>query len=175
MAVLNLNLYHHPSGVAFDPAKVVQKMRTYFPEATSLPGDQAVAEAERAEAFFARELQADPEGPARKVVESLRRKARRYGPSCAFSIPLEDGRHIRGCARSVGVTFLSDGPLGEPIRDRLLEFLKSLGVGWIEASTSDRRQAEILYDLRGESDCLRQDVPWEPLTTSGNQSGLEQA
>lgn len=160
MAVLNLNLYRHPSGLAFDPRKVVQKLAKWFPEATFAPGDQAAAEVERAKSFFARELQADPESPARKVVESLRRKARNYGPSYAFVIPLEDGGPIRGCARSVGVTFLSEGPLREPTRTRLIEFLKSLGVGRIEVSTGDQRQFEVLYDLRGESDCLRPDVPW---------------
>ena len=162
MGFLDLNLYEHPSGVAFDPAKVVRKAKAYFPEATFLPEDQMAAEAQRAEALLAEGLKADPGGPASKVVQSLQRKAISYGPAYAFLIPSKEGKPIRGLARSVNVQFLFDEPPPEETRNRLLGFLRSLGVGRLKASTSESRQSELLDDLRGESDCLRDEpgVPW---------------
>src|SRR4051812_841117 len=70
MRFLVLNLYHHPSRVAFDPVKVIDKARRAFPEAEFLPGDQAAAEVERAEGFLADKLRSDPNGPASKVIAS---------------------------------------------------------------------------------------------------------
>jgi hypothetical protein len=163
LGFLDLNLYEHPSGVAFDPEKVIGKAKASFPEATFLPEDQLAAEARRAEVFFAAELQADPHGPASKVVRSLQRKARSYGPAYAFFIPQKEGKPIRGLARSVNAQFLFEEPLPEETRDRLLEFLRSLGVGRLEASTNDARQSEVLDDLRGESAYLsdKPGVPWD--------------
>jgi hypothetical protein len=164
MSFLELNLYEHPSGVAFDAANVIQRVKAYFPEATVLPGDQLAAEASRAETFLADELRANPDGPARVVVESLRRKAAAYGPAFAFRIPAPKGGVIQGLARSVNVQFLFEDGLPAETRNRLIEFLKSLGIGRLQASTDDSRQVETLYDLQGPSDCLSQrpGVPWHP-------------
>ena len=162
MAVFNLNLYRHPSGVAFDPDKVLHKARAFFPEADMLPGDQLANEVQFAERFFAQELASDPTSSARYVIGSLRRKAQSYGPAYAFVIPRQDGSPIRGLARSVNVQFLVDEPLSEGMRDRLLGFLRSLGVGRLEVCTGGARQFEVLCDLRGPSDYLseRPSVPW---------------
>jgi len=160
MGFLNLNLYKHPSGVAFDAAKVIEHMKATFPDADFPPGDRALAEVQRAEAFFATELAANPNSPARSVVESLRRKAANYGPSYAFAIPRSTGKPITGCARSVGVTFLFEDPLTEDWRNRLIAFLKSLAIGQLETSTEHSATHEVLEDLRGPSPFVRNDVPW---------------
>jgi hypothetical protein len=162
MAFLDLNLYGHASRVAFDPAKVIARARLAFPEATFLPGDQAAAEVERAERTLAPQLQSDPEGPAHQVLASLRRKACAYGPAYAFLIPQENGEPIQGLARSVNVQFLFTSPLAEATRCRLIDFLKSLGVGRLQASGPGPKQVETLADFQGESDCLleRAQVPW---------------
>jgi hypothetical protein len=163
MGFLNLNLYGHPSRVAFDPSKVIDKAKAWFPEASFLPGDQAAAEVQWAEAALAKQIQADPGGPASKVLASLRRKARSYGPNYVFTIPLPEGEPVRGLARSVGVQFLFGDPLPEPVRRRLIAFLTALGIGRLEASTGDKRRHEVLCDLHGPSDCLRTEpgVPWQ--------------
>jgi hypothetical protein len=153
MAYLVLSLYQHPSGASFNPEAVIEKAKAFFPEATFVPGDRSTAEVQFAESFFARELQAKPEGSARKVVESLRRKAKTYGPTYAFRIPVAEGGEIRGLARRVTVEFLFDDSLPEPMRRRLLAFLRSLGAGRLQASTREKNQIEILWDLGGQSDC----------------------
>lgn len=158
MGFLNLNLYEHPSGAAFDPDAVIRKVGAHFPEATVAPGDQLALRAQHAESVAP---QLSPEG-ASTVVETLRRNARSYGPACAFTIPLPEGDFVRGLARSVNVQFLFNDPLPEEMRERLVTFLKSLGVGRLEASTNDARQSEVLCDLWRESDCLsdKPGVPW---------------
>jgi hypothetical protein len=88
MAFLNLTRYQHPSGLAFDPDKVIQRVKAEFREATVLPGDQLAEEARRAEDRLGHQLKENPEGPARRVVESLRRKAEAYGPAYAFAAHL---------------------------------------------------------------------------------------
>ena len=167
MGVINLNLYQHPSGVAFCSEKVKQRMKELFPEGTFPPGDRALAEARRAEALFADELRNDPRSPAQSIVNSLYRKARNYGPAYTFSIPREEGQPITGTVRNVGVTFLFEDPLRDEIRIRLIAFLRSLGFGQLEASKEGQKNFELLADLSGPSDCLRDDgrVPWlEPMS-----------
>src|SRR5690349_5960206 len=106
MGFLSLNLYGHPSEVAFDPRKVIAKAQEWFPEAQFVPCDQAAEEVSRVQAHFAEALQNAPTGPESKVVASLRRKAESYGPNYVFTIPLATGHSIRGLARSVEVSFL---------------------------------------------------------------------
>jgi hypothetical protein len=163
MGFLNLNLYGHPSEVAFDPCKVIAKAKEWFPEAQFVPGDQATEEVSRVQANFAEALRNAPTGPESKVVASLRRKAESYGPNYAFTIPMSTGQSIRGLARSVEVSFLFEKPLPSETRQRLVAFLTSLGVGFLRASTDDERQTELLSDLHGPSDCLRDQpgVPWK--------------
>jgi hypothetical protein len=145
MAFFDLNLYEHPSGAQFDPDAVIQKVKTCFPEATVLPGDQLALRAQHAERIAA---QLGSEG-SRIVTDTLWRNAKLYGPAYAFRIPLAQGKHVEGLARRVNVQFLFEEPLSEGMRERLLEFLKSFGVGRLKASTDDEKQFEILCDLPG--------------------------
>lgn len=151
MSFLELNLFKHPSGAELDPGAVIPRLRAAFPEAEVLPGDQLAAEARRAEAFLAKELQANPNSPARWILESLRRKAQTYGPAYAFRISTEGGKVIKGNARRFNVTFLFDEPLPEDLRQRLIDFLTSFGVGKVKASTNDKRQSEVLCDMPGDA------------------------
>jgi hypothetical protein len=138
MGFLKLNTYGHPSGAVFDPDLVIRKVQEAFPETVVSPGDQLVLAAERAEAG----------GAARSVVETLRRTAQAHGPAYAFTIPIPGGS-LQGRARRYDVAFLFDEPLPEEWRSRLIEFLTSLGVGKLEASTT-ARQVEVLSDLGKE-------------------------
>jgi len=163
MAFLELTLFEHPKGLEFDLETVLRRLKEAITDLVLIPGDQSAAEMQRAENLFAAELRANPESPARNVVESLRRKARIYGPTYALKILSDDGRTIRGLARRFSVEFRFDDPLPELWRGRLVQFLKSLGAGKLRASTNDRRQFEVLCDLPGESDCTRerQEVVWK--------------
>jgi hypothetical protein len=135
---LKLNVYGHPSDAVLDPGTVVQRVEEEFPETTVLPGDQLARSAERAQAL----------GAADQVVDTLRRNSTLYGPAYAFEIPIREGEVLRGRARRHDVTFLFDKPLPEELRQRLLAFLRSFGVGKIEAST-ETRGMEVLFDLGG--------------------------
>lgn len=135
MGFLKLNVYGHPSGATFDPDAVIQRVKEAFPDTTVLPGDQLALGVERAEAL----------GAADHVIETLRRNRKAQGPAYAFETPIPGGGLIRGRARRYDVTFLYDAPLPEELRTRLIEFLRSLGVGKLEASTATK-QIEILFD-----------------------------
>lgn len=122
MSFIKLNRYGEPSGGVFDAAAVVEKARETFPEVEVLPGDQLALSAERAAA----------EGAAEQVVRTLRRNQQDYGPAYAFTIIAEGGEAIQGRARRYDVTFLFSDALSVKWRQRLLDFLKSLGAGRIE-------------------------------------------
>jgi hypothetical protein len=132
-----------------DPAASIDKLKEWFPEVTVLPGDQLAASVKQIEEATVAERQKNPDSPLHSVLESERRKSRTFGPAYAFRLPLPEGGTLRGNARRYNVTFLFDDPLSESLRQRLIAFLQSFGVGWIKASTDDQRQSEILYDLRG--------------------------
>lgn len=149
MGVLVLNLFEHPSGAVFDPGKVIEEVRAWFPQTKLLPEDQLVLRAEQAEAFFADELRSNPDSKARIVIETLRRNAQIYGPAYAFEIPIGPRQIVRGTARRYDLTFLSDEPVPEGVRQRLIEFLKSFGVGSLESSMNENRKYEVLCDMPG--------------------------
>ncbi len=138
MGFLKLNVYEHPSDAVLDPDTVVQRVKEEFPETAVIAGDQLAQSADRAEAL----------GAADHVVDTLRRNAQLYGPAYAFEIPLQGGDLLKGRARRYDVTFLFDEPLPEELRQRILAFLKSFGVGKIEASTETRSTA-VLFDVGG--------------------------
>jgi hypothetical protein len=143
-AFFDLSLYEHPSGAQFDPNAAIQKVKTWFPDATVLPGDQLALRAQHAEKI-ADQLGAE----GSRIVSTLWRNAKLYGPAYAFRIPLPGGSPIEGLARRVNVQFLFEEPLPQGMRERLLDFLKSFGVGCLTASTNDERQFEILCDMPG--------------------------
>jgi hypothetical protein len=162
----NLSLHRHGSGVAFDPQKVIVKARAWFPEADFLPGDKAAEEVHRAETLFAEELRQNPAGPGSSVIASLRRRAYSFGPAFAFRIPQTGQDPVRATARGSGVHFVFDEPITEVLRDRILGFLRSLGIGRLEAAVVGDRIPHVLADMDGPSNCLRDDgrVPWmEPM------------
>jgi hypothetical protein len=160
---LHLGLHSHPGRRVLDPDRVVERMRPAFPEASFPPGDQAAAEAEQAFAFFAAGPRNHPEAAVRIVVESLWRKARRYGQTLAFALPRPTGDLIVGCVRAVGLTVLFNEPPAGPLQARLLDFLHSLGAGRIELMTAEEKGPTVLADLDGGSDCCREaaGLPWE--------------
>lgn len=162
MGFLMLSTFRHPSGVVFEPGESIRVLGEHFPEALVWPGDQLAAEAYRAEDFLAAELRANPESPARSVVEGLRRKARNYGPAYAFEFPLEYATKLRGHARRYDITFLFEQPIGEDMRQRILAFLKSFNVGKITTATAEQRQPVVLCDMPGPaapSAAIPQDLP----------------
>ena len=66
----------------YDQAELVSQLRDMFPDIEVKEGDQLELEAQRAESFL---LPLDTMSK-RAVVESLQRKAARYGPAIAFSV-----------------------------------------------------------------------------------------
>ena len=132
---LKLNAYGHPRGAVFDPDFVIQNVKERFPETTVMPGDQLALSAKRAAA----------EGAADQVVATLRRNAQAYGPAYAFEIPFPGGRSIHGRARRYDVTLSFDEPLPEELQNCLIAWLRSLGVGQLEAST-ETAQLRLLDD-----------------------------
>ena len=96
------------------------------------------------------------------MVRMLRRKARQFGPSYAVAVPRTGADLVAGCVRPVGVTFLFDDALGDELAGRLRAFLRSLGVGTIEAMSIHDRKPTLLDDLAGPSDCVREgaELPW---------------
>lgn len=146
MAFIILDLNESEGATELDPRQAVSKLQDWFPEAAVLPGDQLARSVEHAEAFFTEELSKSVSGPETRVVESLRRKASRYGPSFAFRIPVDSSKSIQGSARRVDITFNYDDPLPDPVRERLVEFLKTFGVGRIERSSQDGKTTELIFD-----------------------------
>ena len=144
LRLVNNEAYRHWAGL--DPHQAIRKLQDWFPEAAVLPGDQLARSVEHAEAFFAEELSKVGGGPETRVVESLRRKASRYGPSFAFRIPVDPGKAIQGSARRADITFNYDDPLPDRVRERLVEFLKTFGVGRIERSSQDGKATELIFD-----------------------------
>jgi hypothetical protein len=146
LSFLILDLNENPRGAELDPSHAIRKLQDWFPEATVLPGDQLARSVEHAETFFAQQLSLGVDAPERRVVESLRRKASRYGPSLAVQIPIDSGEPITGSARRVDLTFNYVEPMTDGVRNRLVEFLKSFGVGRIERSSEDGQTTELIFD-----------------------------
>jgi len=122
MDFIKLNRYGDPCGCVFDPTEVVEKARQAFAGVQVLPGDPLALSVERAATL----------GAADHVVRTLRQNQQEYGPARAFEISIDGKDMIQGRARRYDVTFLFADPLAEEWRQRLLEFLQSLGPGRIE-------------------------------------------
>jgi glutathione S-transferase len=122
MGFIKLNRFGDPNGCVFDAAAVAEKLRRTFPHLRLLPGDPLALSAERAAAS----------GAPEHVVATLRRNQREYGPACGFEIGIEGRETIQGRVRRYDVSFLFADPLTEEWRQRLLDFLRGLGVGRIE-------------------------------------------
>jgi hypothetical protein len=146
LSFIILDLNESEPRAELDPHQAIKRLQEWFPEATFLPGDQLARSVEHAEALLAGPTDGTMSGPERRVVESLRRKAILYGPALAFEIPVDSDRWIRGSARRVDITFNYDEPLPDALRNRLVEYLKTFGVGRIERSSEDGKSAELIFD-----------------------------
>jgi hypothetical protein len=146
LSFIILDLNESEERAELDPHQAIKRLQEWFPEATCLPGDQLTRSVDHAEVLFAGPPGSSMRGAERRVVESLRRKAGLYGPALAFQIPVDAARWIRGSARRVDITFNYDEPLPEALRNRIVEYLKSFGVGRIEQSSEDGTSTELIFD-----------------------------
>jgi hypothetical protein len=145
LSFIILDLYESDGKDELDPCEAIMKLQDWFPGTTVLPGDALAQSVERAESFFAAAMGKGMSDAEKRVVESLRRKASRYGPALAFEIPVDSVRSIRGSARRVDITFNYDDPLPDPIKERIVEYLKTFGVGRIERSSADGKTTELVH------------------------------
>jgi hypothetical protein len=146
MSFILLNLHDSERTEELDPDQAIRRLQDWFPGATVLPGDQLARSVEHAESFFGGPTGNRVGDAEKRVVESLRRKSILYGPALAFQIPVDSVRAIRGSARCVDITFNFDDPLPDPIRDRVIEHLKTFGAGRIEHSSADGKTTELIFD-----------------------------
>jgi hypothetical protein len=113
---------------AFDPNKVILRLRRLFPGLEVDAQDYAWRDFE----LFARHAWRDFELFARHglVDESgalgvAARDARRRGPVWLFRLPSESGA-VRGKAERHFVSFFSESPFAEPLRSQLIAFVEGL-------------------------------------------------
>ncbi|HXD86227.1 MAG TPA: hypothetical protein VN641_07020 [Urbifossiella sp.] len=102
---------------AFDPNKVVFRLRQLFPGLEVDPQDYAWRDFD----LFTRHGLVDEAG----ALGVAARDARRRGPVWLFRLPTEDGA-ICGKAERHFVSFTSKSPFPEPLRSRLIAFVEGL-------------------------------------------------
>ena len=102
---------------AFDPNKVVFRLRQLFPDLEVDPQDYAWRDFD----LFTRHGLVDESG----ALGVAARDARRRGPVWLFRLPPGD-RAIRGKAERHFVSFSSESPFPEPLRSRLIAFVEGL-------------------------------------------------
>jgi hypothetical protein len=102
---------------AFDPNKVVFRLRRLFPGLDVDPRDFAWRDFDQ----FTRHGLVDESG----ALGVAARDARRRGPIWVFKLPAEYGA-IRGKAERHFVSFYSESPFPEPLRSRLIAFVEGL-------------------------------------------------
>ncbi|WP_435020421.1 hypothetical protein TA3x_001820 [Tundrisphaera sp. TA3] len=119
--------YRGPGVACFDPEKVIDRLRERFPGAVVDPTDQAEREVARIDAFVG-EAPADDEA-MRAVRRQVRGKARRNGPVYRFQIDDGQGGSIEGRSSRYTVEFWADQAIGDDLRGRIVDFLRSLGLG----------------------------------------------
>jgi hypothetical protein len=103
---------------AFDPNKVVARLRGIFPDLEVDPRDYAWRDFD----LFAQHGLVDESGAL--VVAA--RDARRRGPVWLFRLPPGCGGTIRGMAERHYVSFSSESPFPEPLRSQLIGFAEGL-------------------------------------------------
>jgi hypothetical protein len=102
---------------AFDPTKVVARLRQEFPGLQIDPKDYAWRDHDTF-------LRMGP--PSDDVMRVAMRDAQRRGPVWMFRLPVESGAPVDGRAERHYVHFHSEGPFPEPLRSRLLRFVAGL-------------------------------------------------
>jgi hypothetical protein len=100
----------------FDPTRVVARLREEFPEIEVDPRDHSQKDIETFKLI-------DNAGSALRVAEA---DARRRGPIWSITLPLDEGRELKGHAARYYVCLRDDRPIPEPMRSRLLAFLNGL-------------------------------------------------
>jgi hypothetical protein len=103
---------------AFDPNKVVFRLRRLFPGLEVDPQDYAWRDFD----LFTQRGLVDESG----ALGVAARDARRRGPIWLFRLPAEGEVAIRGKAERHDVSFTSKSPFPEPLRSRLIEFVEGL-------------------------------------------------
>jgi len=103
---------------AFDPSKVVARLRREFPGIDVDPQDYAWRDFD----LFVRRGLVDESG----ALGVAARDARRRGRLWLFRLPAADGVTVRGSAERHYVRFHSDTAFPEPLRSRLIGFAEGL-------------------------------------------------
>jgi hypothetical protein len=103
---------------AFDPNKVVARLRGLFPGLEVDSRDHAWRDFD----FFAQHGMVDESG----ALGIAARDARRRGPVWRFRVPVASGGHVQGQAERHFVWFMSQTPFPEPLRSQLIEFVEGL-------------------------------------------------
>jgi len=103
---------------AFDPNKVVARLRRLFPDLEVDPRDYAWRDFD----LFAQHGMVDESG----ALGVAARDARRRGPVWRFRVPVAGGGHVQGQAERHSVWFMSKPPFPEPLRSQLVEFVEGL-------------------------------------------------
>ena len=111
--------YHDPNVIcAFDPNKVVARLRGLFPNLEVDPQDYAWREFD----LFTSHGIVDESGALGVAV----RDARRRGPVWRFRVPFGTGESVGGWAERHYFGLLSDSPFPEPLRSQLVDFVEGL-------------------------------------------------
>ena len=103
---------------AFDPNKVVFRLRRLFPGLEVDPQDYAWRDFD----LFTRHGLVDESG----ALGVAARDARRRGPVWRFLVPVAGGGRVQGQAERHFVRFMSKSPFPEPLRSQLVAFVEGL-------------------------------------------------
>lgn len=127
-----------PGKTYFDSAATLAKLKQTFPDVIIDEEDKLLAEAKRAESFFAgRETE-----NTKRVIESLYEKANNFGPAIAFSIPTGEAQAITGSVGRYAISFIYGEAIPASSLVAILKFLQSFGLGEVtDRIWHDRRHA----------------------------------
>ncbi|HEY8559116.1 MAG TPA: hypothetical protein VIL74_01850 [Pyrinomonadaceae bacterium] len=125
--------YHGDRVLAFAPEKVLDKVKDFFPQAEFDKTDYGLREVDRMTGFanerVSEERRAD-------MIEQIRGKYRRNGPTYKFSVALGGGAKIDGHARRYSVRFACEPDFDAATEKTVIELPRSIKYGEI---SSDRK------------------------------------
>ena len=127
---LALDWYDEGSVAAFEPAKVLRRLRVAFPSVEINPADSQRERLEFELAFWAHRV-ADPDRRAIMVRSSWGLYAR-TGPTFTFVISLGSGARVAGSTSRSAVTFKVPPDVPDVDAEPLSRFLQSLGMGQLK-------------------------------------------
>jgi hypothetical protein len=111
----------------FDPEKVLQRLKEQFPEADIDTTDWAESEVASLDSFL--ERRSVPAETSDAMRRQIRRKAVRNGPIYKFKLTDGDGISIEGYSSRYRVVFRSANDIDQKFCGRIIDFLRSLGLG----------------------------------------------